>query len=255
MRGNYGRPGFRGKCEATRGRSDHDRARWCRNVAHSILAPKGFGACKGHSCSFYRRTEFIEKYCEVIGETDGSRLAVATLDWRGQGRSSRAHDNHLKGHVEDFTEFDADTEAFVRGGHAPKLSRAPISCWRIRWAATLHSDILSNSDCVIDRAVLVAPMTGVLTKPIPLWVARFMAWAGTKMGIGDSFVPGGAGVDPVEETFEENAVTSDKLRFDRYKSLISAEPKLALGAPTYSWLLCSVSHNVRSVLARTSCQN
>ena len=36
------------------------------------------------------QTEFIEKYFEVIDELRGRGFAVATMDWRGQGGSSRA---------------------------------------------------------------------------------------------------------------------------------------------------------------------
>src|SRR5258708_5000671 len=35
------------------------------------------------------QTEFIEKYFEVIDELRGRRFAVATMDWRGQGGSTR----------------------------------------------------------------------------------------------------------------------------------------------------------------------
>ena len=35
------------------------------------------------------QTEFIEKYFEVIDELRGRGFSVATMDWRGQGDSSR----------------------------------------------------------------------------------------------------------------------------------------------------------------------
>ena len=35
------------------------------------------------------QTEFIEKYFEVIDELRGRGFTVATMDWRGQGGSSR----------------------------------------------------------------------------------------------------------------------------------------------------------------------
>src|SRR6201986_4234150 len=58
------------------------------------------------------QTEFIEKYFEVIDELRGRGFAVATMDWRGQGGSSRAlSDDSRKGYVGDFAEYDSDLAA------------------------------------------------------------------------------------------------------------------------------------------------
>src|SRR4051794_4241814 len=44
------------------------------------------------------RTEFIEKYHEVIRELIARKFSVVTFDWRGQGLSSRALEDKRKGH-------------------------------------------------------------------------------------------------------------------------------------------------------------
>src|ERR1700694_6102998 len=44
------------------------------------------------------RTEFIEKYFEVVGEARARGFAVAMIDWRGQGLSGRALLGPRKGH-------------------------------------------------------------------------------------------------------------------------------------------------------------
>ena len=44
---------------------------------------------RGTVCIFPGRAEFIEKYFEVVGELRRRGFAVAVLDWRGQGGSSR----------------------------------------------------------------------------------------------------------------------------------------------------------------------
>ena len=43
------------------------------------------------------RTEFIEKYLEVIRELVGRGFTVLTHDWRGQGLSQRLLADRLKG--------------------------------------------------------------------------------------------------------------------------------------------------------------
>src|SRR5271156_6651492 len=58
--------------------------------------------------------EFIEKYFEVIDELRMRGFDVATMDWRGQGGSSRLlSDDSRKGYVMDFLQYDADLEAFL----------------------------------------------------------------------------------------------------------------------------------------------
>jgi lysophospholipase len=60
------------------------------------------------------QTEFIEKYFEVIDELRGRGFDVATMDWRGQGGSSRVlEDDPRKGFVVDFTEYDDDLDTLL----------------------------------------------------------------------------------------------------------------------------------------------
>jgi lysophospholipase len=87
-----------------------------------------------------------------------------------------------------------------------------------------------------DRAVLTAPMLAVKTAPYPQWFARTMATCTTAAGQHNTFVFGGAQQDPFAQVFATNGVTTDERRFDRFMTCIKAEPRLALGAPTFGWL-------------------
>ncbi|MBW2666702.1 MAG: alpha/beta hydrolase, partial [Deltaproteobacteria bacterium] len=60
------------------------------------------GGTRGTVVILNGRTEFVEKYFEVIGDLLRRHYAVATLDWRGQGLSDRPLRNRHKGHVRDF---------------------------------------------------------------------------------------------------------------------------------------------------------
>jgi lysophospholipase len=42
--------------------------------------------------------------------------------------------------------------------------------------------------------------------------------------------------DPLDLTFEENAVTSDRARFERTQTLLKAQPFLRIFGPTFGWL-------------------
>ena len=134
--------------------------------------------------------------------------------WIGGAKAfpSRSQENRLKGHVDDFAEYDEDIDTFVKGvlqRHCPQ----PYYLLAHSMGGNIALRYLARPGNVFDRAVLVAPMTGVHTKPIPMWAAKFVAWAGDVIGRGGHFVPGGEAIDPHEELFEKNAVTSDVGRF------------------------------------------
>ena len=57
---------------------------------------------KGTVCIFTGRGEFIEKYFETVRDLRKRGFAVAIMDWRGQGRSSRQLSDPRKGYVEQL---------------------------------------------------------------------------------------------------------------------------------------------------------
>src|SRR6266849_1992800 len=69
---------------------------------------------KGTVCIMQGRGESIEKYFETVRDLRARGFAVAALDWRGQGLSDRALRDRHKGHIGDFSEYDADLATFMR---------------------------------------------------------------------------------------------------------------------------------------------
>ncbi|MBY0422383.1 MAG: alpha/beta hydrolase, partial [Parvularculaceae bacterium] len=67
------------------------------------------------------RSEFLEKYFEVVRELQARGLSVATMDWRGQGLSDRLLPEREKGHILDFGAFRADLRKFTGGRLVPQL--------------------------------------------------------------------------------------------------------------------------------------
>ena len=70
--------------------------------------------CKGTVCVFTGRGEYMEKYFETVHELRERGFAVAMIDWRGQGLSSRRLRDPRKGYVRAFSDFETDVETFVR---------------------------------------------------------------------------------------------------------------------------------------------
>ena len=180
------------------------------------------------------RTEFIEKYFEVIGELLARNLSVVTFDWRGQGLSTRALER-TKGHVRDFSEFDADLHA-VMTRVVQEHGTKPYYALAHSMGGNILLRYLHDFPHEFDRAVLTAPMLAVKTGPYPQWFARAMAAFSRALGAHDSFVFGGQSQDPLAQVFASNGVTSDQKRFERFMACLKAEPRLALGAPSFGWL-------------------
>ena len=181
------------------------------------------------------RTEFVEKYFEVVGELLARGFSVVTFDWRGQGLSSRQLPERRKGHVRDFSEFDGDL-ALVVNRVLNEHGKKPYLALAHSMGGNILLRYLHDFPHEFDRAVLTAPMLAVKTAPFPLWFAKSMAAIFTGTGSHASFVFNGEKQNPLEEVFETNGVTSDKGRFERCMACLKAEPRLALGAPTFGWL-------------------
>ncbi len=71
------------------------------------------GPARGTVCVFTGRSEFIEKYFEVVSDLRRRGFAVAVMDWRGQGGSYRPLSNPRKGWVRSFSEYDRDLDCFM----------------------------------------------------------------------------------------------------------------------------------------------
>jgi lysophospholipase len=181
------------------------------------------------------RSEFIEKYFEVVRELLARKFSVVTFDWRGQGLSSRQLEDTHKGHVGDFSEFDCDLHHVIERivhEHAVK----PYIALAHSMGGNVLLRYLHDNPHEFECAVLTAPMLAVKTTPFPLWFARGVATLWTATGNKGAYVFGGAHQDPMAQGFDGNVVTSDKARFERMMACLKVDPGLALGAPTFGWL-------------------
>src|ERR1700704_5663203 len=137
------------------------------------------------------RTEFIEKYFEVVHDARKRGFAVAILDWRGQGLSDRALPNARKGHIYDFSEYDRDLEAFVKDIVLPDCPAPYYALGHSMGAAVLIRSVQHGRQW-FDRIVLSGPMirlSGASGSPY----ARTSATLLRLVGMGSRYVPGGGG--------------------------------------------------------------
>lgn len=194
------------------------------------------GPRRGTACVFGGRTEFIEKYFEVIADLRRRGFAVATMDWRGQGGSHRTLPDRHKGHITSYSEFDRDLANFMREVVLPDCPPPYMALAHSMGGHILVRNAATQSTW-FSRMVLSAPM--IRLHPVQLGrfgaLARPMAEIACLLRQGERYLPGSEGWH-APEPFDANVVTSDKVRYGRNCAVLEAAPELALGGPTFAWL-------------------
>ncbi|HET6390325.1 alpha/beta hydrolase [Hyphomicrobium sp.] len=195
------------------------------------------GPSRGTVVIVQGRSEFIEKYFEVIADLRRRGFAVAAFDLRGQGGSERTLANRRKGHVVAFTEYDRDLAIFIDEIVRPALPEPLIGLGH-----SLGGNILlraaQDEASPFARMILLSPMVeihdGMLGASRGL--VTLYSNIASLCGFATAYVRGG-GNEPTDLTeFEGNRLTSDFVRWSRIKSILEAAPDLAVGAPTVGWL-------------------
>jgi lysophospholipase len=189
---------------------------------------------KGTVCIFQGRTEFIEKYFEVVRDLRARGFAVATIDWRGQGLSERALGDARKGHVTNFAKYEIDVETFMADVVLPDCP-PPLFALAHSMGAAVMLRAAARGRRWFDRMVLTAPM-------IKLTHSRLLAAAPTlvrtlrMLGLGSAYVPSRRKLNPAAMPFLVNPVTSDPVRYTRNAAVMEAAPELVIAGPTVAWL-------------------
>lgn len=178
------------------------------------------------------RSEFIEKYFEVVGDLQKRRFAVATMDWRGQGLSERLLPTREKGHIQDFGVFRADLRRFFEEVVAKKLP-PPYVLLTHSMGGAPALQMLADGDATYCAAVLCSPMTRLFDGVLRRVGVRLIAQAATRIGLSRYAI---AGVKEHSMAFEGNNLTSDRARHERFRALQSAAPNATIREPTYGWV-------------------
>lgn len=195
-----------------------------------VLIAPALGSPRGSVIIAPGRTEFIEKYFEVVRELQQRNFAVFCIDWRGQGLSGRETNNPLKGHFASFDDPVNDIATALRL-LGPKLPRPHIGLAHSMGGAIILR-AMQTRRIDLEGAVFTAPMWGIANLgELAKSYVRFMS----SVGAGAQFAPS------VErkwrrENFKRNPVTNDKERHARGQGLIAEEPRLALAGPTIGWV-------------------
>lgn len=183
------------------------------------------------------RTEFIEKYYEVISEFIERGFAVAMMDWRGQGLSSRITKNIRIGHIDSFETFDKDLVRVINESFVYRCP-TPFIGFGHSMGGCLLASYFTSQDNIFEKCILCAPMVSIRANAISRRIVQtlgLLEWIGC--GSFPMKKPSWSNESGwIEEPFEDNALTSDKERFTRTHKLIQHYPDLGIRGMTVGWL-------------------
>ena len=145
---------------------------------------------KGTVCVFTGRSEQIEKYFETVRDLRERGFAVAMIDWRGQGHSSRRLRDPRKGYVRDFSDFEIDVETFVQQVVLPDCP-PPYFALAHSMGGAVMLRVAHAGKRWFDRMVLSAPMIDLPGRATSLPV-RALLRVMRLTGQGGRYVPGGS---------------------------------------------------------------
>ena len=182
------------------------------------------------------RTEFIEKYYEVIEGFIARGYCVAVMDWRGQGLSDRTCKNIRLGHIDSFEEYDKDLIKTLEVYN--KICPKPwIGFGHSMGGCLMASNFVENQE-IYKALILCAPMLSIQSRS-SLRILVSVLGSVSSIGFKD-FAINKPNWDHeqgwLEEEFNDNFLTSDQYRFNRVYRLISKEHTLGVKGLSLGWI-------------------
>src|SRR5439155_11021094 len=177
---------------------------------------------RGTVCVFTGRAEQIEKYFETVRDLRDRGFAVAMIDWRGQGHSSRRLRDPRKGYVRDFSDFEVDVETFVQQVVLPDCPPPYFALAHSMGGAVMLRVAHAGID-VFERLVLCAPMIDLpgLRASLPMRGLIRLLRAG---GMSERFIPCD-NIDPIKSMhFPVNPLTLYPRRYSRNTAILETDP-------------------------------
>ena len=185
------------------------------------------------------RTEFTEKYFEVVSEFIERGYCVAMMDWRGQGKSSRVSKNTFIGHINSFKHYDDDLNEVISEVYTPHCPKPWIGMGHSMGGCLIASNA-ANEDA-FDSVILCAPM---LSMNIPFAMKALIVVFGMASKLGfqqaemrkpDYTIESGWSLID----FNENGLTSDLNRYLRTHNLVIRDKQVNVGGVTIGWIFAA----------------
>jgi len=180
------------------------------------------------------RAEFIEKYYWVANRLQESGFQVISLDWRGQGLSSRELENRHKGHVNRFDEYIDDLQVLYSSVIEPQ--GLPVYILAHSMGGHIALRFMSRWPSRIKKAVLVSPMIDIALPPVIKPVSKFLSNRLSSTFFAKKYTIGSKDYSIKRAKFKGNNLCHDPEKYWIFHRKIEANPDLAIGGITWGWL-------------------
>ncbi|RMF11403.1 MAG: alpha/beta hydrolase [Alphaproteobacteria bacterium] len=178
--------------------------------------------------------EFIEKYFETVADLLDRGFGVATMDWRGQGLSSRPLADRHKGHAASFDANVDDVRALMT--MVQDALPGPYFLMAHSFGGHCALRYLHDEPGMVERAVLLAPMIGIDLHGFPEAMARGLVAVARWFRFDRAYALFQGQYSEEARRRQASLLTSDPERFEDEIAAYRANPELALGGVTYGWL-------------------
>ena len=194
-------------------------------------------AARGTVCIMQGRSEFIEKYFEVVTDLRRRGFAVLAFDWRGQGGSDRTAAEPTQGPCRRFQSTTRTISTRSSTMFCCRTAPSRISRWPTRWEEPSFCRPCRREPDLFARAVAFRADARACRASGAHRAARALAVGLDMVGFGGHFVPGGGETAVTTKPFAGNPVTSRLPCVTRARQhQVAAAPHLGLGDPTIGWV-------------------
>lgn len=181
------------------------------------------------------RAAQVERYTELAADFTARGLQVLSMDWRGQGGSSRLLPDPMVGHAVDFSAFLDDLDAAL--AHWRDRVKGPFLALGHSMGGHILLRHVAERPHPFTGVIACAPMLGINTAPLPGWLAARMARIAVRGGHAAFYAPlQGPRWSKSPTPFQNNRLTGDPARFALMQQVMAQDPSVALGGASWGWL-------------------
>jgi lysophospholipase len=187
------------------------------------------------------RGDIIEKYLETFSYWHAHGWSVLAFDWRGQGGSGRLLADPSIGHIDDFATWVGDLAQVFADWKAD--APGPHIVMGHSMGGHLVLRALIEQVIAPDAAVLLAPMLGFDTGPLPVPVSSFLVRLAARIGLAEKHAWRVNERPSSPWASRQKMLTHDLSRYEDEIWWKSENPALPLGPPSVQWLVKAEESN------------
>lgn len=191
-------------------------------------------AARGSLLFLPGRGDHYEKYLETLSYFAAKGWHVTALDWRGQGASGRLLADPQVGHIDDFSTWISDLRYFWTRWKAE--TPGPHVVLAHSMGGQLAMRALAEKVMDPEAVAMSAPMLGIQTGGLPLWLNH--AFAKLMCKIGRAELPAWkVSEKPLSPMHDRGKIlTGDRDRYEDELAWWAIRPEVKLGPPSWHWI-------------------